>query len=65
MRNLRELLIVDPRVGRERQLIKRLQAEPEERVADNRRFENRLKRLALGQRRVFGRQFASPGLKAK
>jgi hypothetical protein len=57
-RNLRELLIGDPRVGRERQLIKRLQAEPEERIVIV--FENRLKGLALSHRRVFGRQFLHP-----
>jgi hypothetical protein len=45
-------------VGREGQLIKRLQAEPEERIVIV--FENRLERLPIGHRRVFGRQFLHP-----
>src|SRR5580692_439094 len=42
----------------ERQLIKRLQAEPEERIVVV--FENRLEQLPLGHRRVFGRQILHP-----
>jgi hypothetical protein len=57
-RSLDELLVRDPRVGRERQFIKRLQAEPEERIVIV--FEDRLEGLALGHRRVLGRQFLDP-----
>jgi hypothetical protein len=42
-------------VGRERQFVKRLQAEPEERIVIV--FEDRLEGLTLAQRRVLGRQF--------
>ena len=57
-RNLDELLIRDSSVGRERQFIERLQAEPEERVVIV--FEDRLEGLTLGHRRVLGRQFLDP-----
>src|SRR6202453_373985 len=54
-RNLDKLLVRNPRVGCERQFIKRLQAEPKERVVIV--FEDRLERLPLGHCRVFGREF--------
>jgi hypothetical protein len=53
--NLSELFVGDARVGRERQFIERLQAEPAERIVIV--FEDRLEGLSLGQHRVPGRQF--------